>query len=258
MTITIWIMSLSIFSISLAKNADKLTGGTRIRIEDYPHYASVRHRGHHICGGSIITPSHILTSASCVVYESMVVTGNLQVLIGSTSIFSDEPSSSLHEISFIIYHEDYSARNYWIHDIAILKLESPIFFSSIRSKIDLPDRRISARSIVRVIGWNEFLIPQNSEAKYLHMVSMKINSYAECHQIIQDNPGVHFYYHACASTILSNEAITLGDSGGAVIYKSQVVGVISVQIPISRGKSPVLITKVFDYIEWINKIIDKV
>lgn len=40
--------------MGLAKNAEKLIGGTRIRIEDYPHYASVRHRGHHICGGRYV------------------------------------------------------------------------------------------------------------------------------------------------------------------------------------------------------------
>lgn len=49
-----------------------------------------------------------------------------------------------------------------------------------------------------------------------------------------------------------------GDSGSAVIYKLQVAGVISVQIPVSKGQSPVLMTKVFDHIEWINKIINKV
>lgn len=43
----------------------RILGGIDADIRDYPYQVSVQFYNTHICGGSIISPGHVLTSAHC-------------------------------------------------------------------------------------------------------------------------------------------------------------------------------------------------
>lgn len=44
----------------------RIVGGKRAKAGQFKHQVSVRHRGIHICGGSIISSNYVLTAAHCV------------------------------------------------------------------------------------------------------------------------------------------------------------------------------------------------
>lgn len=43
----------------------RIVGGQDADIEDHPYQVSLQQYGAHICGGSIISPRHVLTAAHC-------------------------------------------------------------------------------------------------------------------------------------------------------------------------------------------------
>lgn len=44
----------------------RIVGGRRASAGQFGHQVSLRYFGHHICGGSIISASYVLTAAHCV------------------------------------------------------------------------------------------------------------------------------------------------------------------------------------------------
>lgn len=110
------------FSVCFAKLPSQLTGGLIADIKNYNYHVSVRQMQFHICSGSIISTSHILTSSSCIVLENegeyKVLLANIQILSGTNDKFG-RTSGRIHEISYVIIHENYNARHLWIDDIGI-------------------------------------------------------------------------------------------------------------------------------------------
>lgn len=50
----------------------RIVGGTRAQTGQFPHQISLRRRGSHTCGGSILSSTYILTAAHCVKQGSNV------------------------------------------------------------------------------------------------------------------------------------------------------------------------------------------
>lgn len=44
----------------------RIVGGTKAREGQFPHQISLRRRGSHTCGGSIISKDYVVTAAHCV------------------------------------------------------------------------------------------------------------------------------------------------------------------------------------------------
>lgn len=51
------------------KKMNRIIGGERVDIGEFPDQISLEYRGYHICGGSIMTNYHVITAASCVVFD---------------------------------------------------------------------------------------------------------------------------------------------------------------------------------------------
>lgn len=103
------------------KKLSKIIGGSTTRIEKYPSQVSLRWRGGHICGGTIVTTKHILTSASCVSFGNNIFAGNIKILSGTDDQFDSSMSGYLTEVAYVICHPKYDEQVNWINDIWYLK-----------------------------------------------------------------------------------------------------------------------------------------
>lgn len=82
LSVTFWLLA-GCQSAPLDDRDGQIVGGRSVDISEYPWQASFRRYGSHICGGSVISPSWILTAAHCVEAASnpRIVT----VRVGSSS-----------------------------------------------------------------------------------------------------------------------------------------------------------------------------
>lgn len=97
----------------------KILGGNIVTIEKNPWQVSVQFQKQHICGGTIISGELVLTSASCVTSETDVIYGNIEVLSGTNDLTKNPEDIywRIHEVAFVIVHENYTPRLNWMNDI---------------------------------------------------------------------------------------------------------------------------------------------
>lgn len=100
---------------------EKVIGGIDVHnIEKYPFMVSIRLRGSHICGGSIVSEYHILTAAHCIVG---VKDSSLKSVKIGTGDHRFEKSYKLYGISKMIYPKGYDEIEVSPdHDIGIIKV----------------------------------------------------------------------------------------------------------------------------------------
>ena len=114
----------------------KIVGGETASNGTWNWIVSIRLKrtNSHICGGSIISDSHILTAAHCTV--PYIFPSLLRIYIGSIYVDS---AAQIRDVSQIFNHQFYSAIDY-LNDISILKLSTPLNFDQIGiGKICLPN-----------------------------------------------------------------------------------------------------------------------
>jgi secreted trypsin-like serine protease len=103
----------------------KIVGGENAASDTWGWAASLRYTStnSHFCGGSIISPSHILTAAHCTIGLSSP--SEVTVYVGSIYL---SVTGQVRSVSNIYIYPTYSSTTY-VNDLSILKLSSPIDFS---------------------------------------------------------------------------------------------------------------------------------
>ena len=105
------------------KPPSKIIGGRNAYDGEFPYQVSLRMTLRHICGGSIIDETHILTAAHCVNGDIPILIRNMFVTT-STNIFGQSKGTS-YKIKRVTLHPQYVPTHEasWINDIAILTVQ---------------------------------------------------------------------------------------------------------------------------------------
>ncbi|XP_014295151.2 chymotrypsin-1-like [Microplitis demolitor] len=231
------------------KRPSKIVNGYMAWENEFPHQVSLRVWGQHICGGSIISPRHILTAAHCVVDDNKHLHRNMAVLSGTNDRYSLQ-SGQLHKVSNIIYHHGYTPSDNWRNDIAVLVLEKPMIFNSRQQPIRLPSHDIPPKTRVMASGWGALTFADPSSApQRLQKLDMTIVSNQECEEM----HGKAIY--PCQICVFNGagRGVCVGDSGGPLTYEGQVFGIASWVAPCALGY-PDVFTRVHYFVPWINDI----
>lgn len=102
-----------------ADEPEKLVNGIATTIEEYPHAISMRTYNNHMCGGSIISPTHILTAAHCLYsLKNPTERRGVTIVTGTTNL---NQGGEVYQIADIFVHERYHPNTYGF-DIGLIKV----------------------------------------------------------------------------------------------------------------------------------------
>ncbi|KFP80848.1 Serine protease 55, partial [Acanthisitta chloris] len=188
-----------------------ITAGRFAKAGELPWHVSVQSHGKHICGGTIISASWILTAAHCFEEE---LPPDLTVVVGGIDLSLQLEE---HKPDSLILHENFS-RTSMQNDIALILLNSPIKFSGEKIPICLPfTYNINAWQDCWAAGWGNTSAGASVTASHvLQKVPMKLISKKQClEQIPQLGENM-----VCAEMKQGETDSCQVDTGGPLVCRS--------------------------------------
>nr|XP_014277253.1 venom serine protease-like [Halyomorpha halys] len=232
------------------QNLRRIYGGKETKKNQYP-WMVVLSMG---CGGSIITPYHVLTAAHCTNQRSPI---QIKVYVGLHYLDGREnPFLQIHLVYRIFQHEGYNDEIV-INDISILYLFTQISFHLKVGPVCLPHtQRNLEGKFIKVTGWGKTL---NTGYQYvLREVDVQVISIEEC----QREWGIIQQTQICAYTRFKDSCN--GDSGGPLVYEDPDTGRFTQVALVSFGPpncgtdpAPSVNTNVFAFVDWIQYVVTR-
>jgi secreted trypsin-like serine protease len=155
----------------------------------YRNPAGVWQNRTHICGGTLIEPSHVLTAGHCLeqkIDDRFVPLTSTNPTLESFFILR----IGIHDIRTTQSDQLYRARRIFIHenfissifenDIAIIRLDRPVPLTEQTTPICLPSSNILSGKQVTVAGWGTVSETARQHSTVLRQVNVNVLSAANC------------------------------------------------------------------------------
>ncbi|XP_045469735.1 trypsin-7-like [Harmonia axyridis] len=234
------------FSEHLPHLDGRIVGGSAVNITQLPYQISLQYRGQHICGGSIIHRSFILTAAHCV---DGFQTSRLQVRAGSTNIVSGGFTSKVCSATKHGLYNKFSQDN----DIAILQLCKSLPIGDGIRIVQLPKQgeQIKAGLLATVSGWGYTSEGGGQTTKSLQQVRVPVVEQQTCKRLYRSTGHITDNM-ICAGETKGGKDSCQGDSGGPLVSNGKLVGVVSWGYGCARPRFPGVYTRVSKYRNWVK------
>ncbi|KAH1170978.1 hypothetical protein KIL84_006596, partial [Mauremys mutica] len=146
----------------LVSLSGRILNGQDAKAGAWPWQVSVQRYGSHICGGSLISESWVVSAAHC--FDPSVANSSYRVQLGENRIVSEAPTQMSSSVKRVVPHPNYNSSTF-LADIALVELEKPIAFTASISPVCLLDAsvRVPAGDACWVTGWGN-IRPQASSS----------------------------------------------------------------------------------------------
>uniref|UniRef100_A0A667GLL0 tryptase n=1 Tax=Lynx canadensis TaxID=61383 RepID=A0A667GLL0_LYNCA len=239
----------------------KILGGQEAEDGKWPWQVSVRIRGKHVCGGSLITQQWVLTAGHCILSRF-----HYNVKMGDRSVYK-EITSVVVPVRDIIVHPQLSVVGTIQKDLALLQLLYPVNFTMTIQPICIPQKtfRVETGTTCWVTGWGrKEEYGGDLITSVLHEVDQDIIHHEKCNEMIQKamktTRNVVLEGMLCGYKGAGKDSCQ-GDSGGPLVCKFKdtwvQVGLVSWGLGCGRGNVPGVYTDIAAYSKWIVEVINR-
>ncbi len=220
-----------------------ILGGTEVAVGRKTYVSGLRSSagGSSFCGGSLITPKHILTAAHCM--------GSIKYVSVGTHYLSGTKDGEQLKVVKQTRHPKYNSKsNSW--DFLVLELEKPSKFAPVAlAKADGSDFVAGAKSTT--MGWGT-TTEGGSQSNVLLRVDVNLVDNQTCGKTLDVDETM-----VCAGGEKNKDSCQ-GDSGGPLVVEKAVgdvlAGVVSWGEGCGRVNYPGVYARVSAAREWINSV----
>ncbi|XP_014474151.1 PREDICTED: coagulation factor IX-like [Dinoponera quadriceps] len=224
---------------------EAIVGGNFAKEGQFKHQISIQVNKEHICGGTIISPTHIVTAAHCVDNPKYrkgmtIVTGTIKWATGQT-----------HNIKCIRMHPGYTGKkeDAWKNDIAVITLTQPITFNNVQGSIPLASRDYTVGSNRGITsGWGKTSVDSKTSPA-LKWLGVNILSEKDC---LKAHKNPQTIKTQICTLEKKGQGACSGDSGGPLIFNGELCGVTSWVALCALGV-PDVFTHVYHYTDFIKE-----
>ena len=241
----------------------RIINGTIASATDAKYQVSIRRRfedstyfgAGHICGGSLISPSFVLTGTHCFVNmksdkKELLPARDFIVVMGALDITDRSSNTLVYNINRVEFrNSSFSVLNY-IDDLALVFLSGSVPANHPTVKpVRLNRAPMAAGTMCLVTGWGK--TEEEERPLELRRLSVPlISDYACKHETTFDDviyPGM-----ICAGYMEGGKDTCQGDSGGPLVCQGLLVGVISWSKGCAEPNQPGVYSDVQFYAPWIE------
>ncbi|XP_028660317.1 elastase-1-like [Erpetoichthys calabaricus] len=252
------------FTVTNQMKTERVVGGEEVVRNSWPWQISLQysypHAGGwaHTCGGSLVSPSWVMTAAHCVDFNDGAI---YRVALGEHNLYWNEGVEYYRAVDKIFIHQRWNKDFANGFDIAMLRLTSPAYASGYVqvARLPRPGMILPNAYPCYITGWG--LVATGGEASpVLLQALLPVVDTPTCSTI------EYWDFYSTDKVICAggdgNRAGCQGDSGGPLNCKVdgvwEVHGVASFgPVPCNTYRKPTVFTRVSDYNAWINEIMNK-
>lgn len=235
----------------LGENQQAIVGGTAAQITSFPWQVSLQGQGQHFCGGSIISPTWILTAAHC------VAEGAPEKIVAGVSKISQSGSGQSRTVKRVISYPGYTGPETG-KDAALIELNSPLTLNG--TTVAAIELLTSANAtlanpgkMATVSGWGALSSGAATLPDQLMQVSVPIMTLAAAradydNSITEDQ--------LPAGYPAGGKDSCQGDSGGPLVVpngnKFALAGIVSWGNGCAGANAPGMYARVTSFVTWID------
>ncbi|XP_028131185.1 trypsin [Diabrotica virgifera virgifera] len=223
--------------------AQAISSGHNTTIMRHQWQLSLRHKGEHFCGASLISKQWALTSASCLNQH----TSDLSVRAGSANLTS---GGYIIDVDDFVIHPKYNKKTY-NSDIALLKFAKEVEGSNVSIALvpfhDTSD--VSDHKGVAMTGWGALEQGENF-TEVLQMGYPSSISRSSC-QMAYPTKIISLNMFCAGVYDVQNITACDGDFGGPATFTNCLQGIISWGGQCGSFQNPTVMTRVAAFKDWI-------
>uniref|UniRef100_A0A182JEV3 Uncharacterized protein n=1 Tax=Anopheles atroparvus TaxID=41427 RepID=A0A182JEV3_ANOAO len=234
----------------------RIVGGSLATSGEFPAMVSLQlvRNSAHVCGGTLLSMSQVLTAAHCVTDVRGVASPATQFQVMGDDLFilpqMGNPTRQVRPVRSITVHPHYDAATF-ANDIALVRLASEFR----KTETFFPGKRIQKPPTLgdrcSLAGWGVTTEHSTTMSPNLQRINVVISDFGTCNAAFdrQLTKGM-----LCAGA--PGRDACQGDSGGALLCTGgRVAGIVSFGAGCARPEFPGVYVDVVYYEKWINGVL---